>query len=63
MLGRYAENPKRNWKNKDAAIYLVTSLAAKGQTQKHGITQTNQLVNVLDFYQAQILPDLNDQNG
>lgn len=30
----YAKNPSKNWKNKDAAIYLVTSLAAKGKTQK-----------------------------
>jgi len=30
----YSKNPSQNWKNKDAAIYLVTSLAAKAQTQK-----------------------------
>ena len=34
MLGEYAKNPAQNWKNKDAAVFLVTSLAAKGQTQK-----------------------------
>lgn len=34
MLGEYAKNPGQNWKHKDAAIYLVTSLASKGQTQK-----------------------------
>lgn len=34
MLGEYAKSPKENWKHKDAAIYLVTSLASKAQTQK-----------------------------
>ncbi len=63
MLTKYAENPVQNWKNKDAAIYLVTSLASKGKTEKHGITQTNQLVNLLDFYQTHILPDLSNPNG
>ena len=30
----YASNPAQNWKAKDVAVYLVTSLAAKAQTQK-----------------------------
>lgn len=34
MLQEYAKNPSVNWKHKDAAIYLVTSLASKAQTQK-----------------------------
>lgn len=34
MLAEYAKNPQENWKHKDAAIYLVTSLASKAQTQK-----------------------------
>lgn len=34
MLTEYAKNPTVNWKHKDAAIYLVTSLASKAQTQK-----------------------------
>ena len=34
VLQSYSKNPKGNWKNKDAAIFLITSLAAKGQTQK-----------------------------
>lgn len=36
MLTEYAKNPAVNWKHKDAAIYLVTSLASKAQTQKVG---------------------------
>uniref|UniRef100_A0A8C7VY98 Exportin-2 n=1 Tax=Oncorhynchus mykiss TaxID=8022 RepID=A0A8C7VY98_ONCMY len=62
MLGEYAKNPVVNWKHKDAAIYLVTSLASKAQTAKHGITQANELVNLTEFFVNHILTDLNSQN-
>lgn len=62
MLGEYAKNPGENWKHKDAAIYLVTSLASKAQTQKHGITQANELVNLTEFFVNHILPDLQSSN-
>ena len=44
MLQKFYTNPSLNWKSKDAAIYLVTSLATRAKTAKHGITQTNQVV-------------------
>ncbi|KAK2157652.1 hypothetical protein LSH36_187g00016 [Paralvinella palmiformis] len=62
MLQEYTKNPAQNWKNKDAAIYLVTSLAAKGQTQKQGVTKTSELVNILDFFNGHIAPDLQSPN-
>uniref|UniRef100_A0A3B3QS44 Exportin-2 n=1 Tax=Paramormyrops kingsleyae TaxID=1676925 RepID=A0A3B3QS44_9TELE len=62
MLGEYAKNPGVNWKHKDAAIYLVTSLASKAQTQKHGITQANELVNLTEFFVNHILTDLKSPN-
>uniref|UniRef100_T1J763 Exportin-2 n=1 Tax=Strigamia maritima TaxID=126957 RepID=T1J763_STRMM len=62
MLQIYAENRTQMWKNKDVAIYLVTSLAAKAQTAKHGITQTNELVNLNDFFTEHIATDLQDAN-
>uniref|UniRef100_A0A0B7B1D2 Exportin-2 n=2 Tax=Arion vulgaris TaxID=1028688 RepID=A0A0B7B1D2_9EUPU len=62
LLEEYAKNPAQNWKSKDAAIFLVTSLAAKAQTQRQGVTQTSELVNITEFYQAHILPDLNSPN-
>uniref|UniRef100_A0A8C7VB56 Exportin-2 n=3 Tax=Oncorhynchus mykiss TaxID=8022 RepID=A0A8C7VB56_ONCMY len=62
MLGEYAKNPGVNWKHKDAAIYLVTSLASKAQTAKHGITQANELVNLTEFFVNHILTDLKSQN-
>ncbi|KAL4236748.1 Exportin-2 [Mactra antiquata] len=62
LLTEYSGNPAEKWKSKDAAIYLVTSLAAKAQTQKHGITQTSELVNITDFYNSHIAPDIQDQD-
>lgn len=62
MLQNYSRNPSEQWKSKDAAIYLVTSMATKAQTAKHGITQTSELVNITDFYNQFILPDLQKQN-
>ncbi|RIA85430.1 exportin-2-like protein [Glomus cerebriforme] len=56
-LQHYTENP-RNWKDKDAAIYLLTSIAAPGSTTKHGVTITNESVNVVDFFSKNMLPDL-----
>ncbi|XP_071743151.1 exportin-2 isoform X2 [Lepeophtheirus salmonis] len=65
MLDMYQTNPAQNWKSKDAAIYLVTSLATRAKTAKHGITQINQLVNLTEFCTNYILPDLqnSDANG
>lgn len=63
MLSKYAESPETNWRCKDAALYLVTSLAAKAQTQKQGITQTSELVNLTDFATNNILPELNRPDG
>ncbi|GES89790.1 importin-alpha export receptor [Rhizophagus clarus] len=60
-LQRYTENP-RNWKDKDAAIYLLTSIAAPGSTTKkefcHGVTTTNEFVDVVEFFSKNMLPDL-----
>uniref|UniRef100_UPI0035900396 exportin-2 n=1 Tax=Myxine glutinosa TaxID=7769 RepID=UPI0035900396 len=62
MLAEYAKEPARAWKHKDTAIFLVTSLASKAQTHKHGITQANELVNLTDFFVANILPDIRSPN-
>lgn len=62
MLQLYAKDPTRNWKNKDVAIYLVTSMAVKAQTAKLGTTQTSSLVNICDFYQEFVAPDLRNPN-
>ncbi len=63
MLQKYSQNPAENWRSKDAALYLVTSLAAKGQTEKHGVTQSSQLVNLTDFAAQHIIPELEKPDG
>ncbi|XP_034196637.1 chromosome segregation 1 [Osmia lignaria lignaria] len=58
MLQNYAEKPTENWRSKDAAIYLVTSSASKAQTQKHGVTQSSELVPLPQFAMQHIEPEL-----
>ncbi|GIL79702.1 hypothetical protein Vretimale_12351 [Volvox reticuliferus] len=57
-LADYAASPSTNWRSKDCAIYMVTALSVKGRTAAHGATSTTQLVNLLDFFSAQVLPEL-----
>ncbi|XP_043276599.1 exportin-2 [Venturia canescens] len=61
-LSEYAAKPAENWRKKDAAIYLVTSSASKGQTQKHGVTQSNEFVSLPTFAVQHIEPELVKQN-
>lgn len=63
MLGKYSDNPAQNWRSKDATLYLVTSLASRGQTQKHGVTQTSQLVSIPQFCSQHVVPELERANG
>ena len=62
MLQQYVQDPAKNWKSKDAALYLITAIAARSKTTKHGITKTSELVNVADIWQAQCLPELQKAN-
>lgn len=63
MLQNYAEKPAENWRSKDAAIYLITSSTSKGQTQKHGVTQSSDLVNLPQFAAQHIEPELAKMDG
>lgn len=62
LLDKYAANPTANWRAKDTAIFLVTSLASRGGTQKHGITQTSELVPLPQFCRQHIIPELENAN-
>jgi exportin-2 (importin alpha re-exporter) len=58
-LAEYSKSPKDNWRSKDLAEYLFTSIAAKGvATTSHGITSTNELVDIGGFFQKNIANDL-----
>lgn len=58
LLAEYAAAPGAAWKQKDAAIYLVIALTVRGKTEARGATSLNELVNVVDFFNAQLLPEL-----
>ena len=54
LLAEHASNPSQNWKAKDCAMYLVVALAVRGRTAAAGVTSTNQLVNIQDFFNQQV---------
>lgn len=63
-LAEYAKNPSDNWKSKDTAVYLFSSIAAKGiPTAARGVTATNPHVNILDFFQNNIASDLMSEDA
>lgn len=45
------------------AVYLVTTLAARGQTQQLGVTQSTELVNLQGFFNEHILPEFENPDG
>lgn len=64
LLNKYKAAPAQNWRAKDAVIFLVTSMAARGATEKHGVTKSSQLVPIPKFCTDEIIPELerNDVN-
>ena len=63
-LAEYLKHPTGNWKSKDTAVYLYSSIAAKGVvTTSQGVKTTNPLVNVVDFFHKNIGDDLVAEAG
>ncbi|KZT00874.1 uncharacterized protein LAESUDRAFT_731806 [Laetiporus sulphureus 93-53] len=62
-LREYNENPKENWRAKDTAIYILTAVATRGSTTQHGVTSTNALVDVVQFFSDHVLQDLQAEPG
>jgi len=62
MLDSFAANPNEFWKNKDAAIYLVTAICVKGSTARYGTTQTTKLVDVVEFYNKFVRTDIDNND-
>lgn len=58
LLGEYAAGPDAQWAAKDCAMYLVMALAVKGKTAALGATTVNALVDVTQFFQQHVLPEL-----
>ncbi|KAI1365360.1 CAS/CSE protein [Xylaria arbuscula] len=62
-INHYLEQGKSNWKDKDTAISLFLSIAAKGAvTASHGVKTVNELVNVVEFFQLHVANDLVGEN-
>ncbi|KAJ5127652.1 CAS/CSE C-terminal [Penicillium atrosanguineum] len=58
-LAEFAKDPASNWKAKDTATYLFSAIAAKGvATSTHGVTATNNLVSITDFFSQNLASDL-----
>ena len=63
-LAEYAKDPASNWKAKDTATYLYSAIAAKGvATASHGVTATNSLLSITDYFQQNLAADLIAENG
>ena len=63
-LSDYSSNPTANWKSKDTAVYLFSSIAAKGAaTSREGVKTVNQRVNIIDFFQENIADDMVTEIG
>ena len=63
-LSEYAKSPSENWKSKDTAVYLFSAIAAKGvTTASQGVTNTNSLVNITDFFEKHLAADLLAETG
>ncbi|KAI8071011.1 exportin-2-like protein [Gongronella butleri] len=60
-LETYKKNPQAEWKAKDTAIFLLVAISAQRATNLHGVTRTNALVNVVDFFTSNILGDLQSE--
>ena len=59
-LDAYRSNPSAEdaWKSKDSSIFLMTAVATRGATAQHGVTVTNPLVDVVDFFSQHVFQDL-----
>ncbi|KAH8858710.1 Exportin-2 [Schistosoma japonicum] len=63
LLNEYANTPNGGaWTSKDAALLLVTSVASRGKTEKHGVTVSTELVNLTTFFENHVLPELQNPN-
>ena len=57
-LQEYNKNPQDNWRCNDTALYLFTSIAVKGTVSSIGVTSTNLLVDVMDFFTKHVAANL-----
>ena len=58
-LNAYQTN-KAEWKSKEAAVFLVASLGTKKKTERHGVTETSDILPVVQFWDQFIAQDMSD---
>ncbi|CCD26889.1 importin-alpha export receptor NDAI_0I03210 [Naumovozyma dairenensis CBS 421] len=61
ILEQYQSNPSEKWKYKDLYVYLFTVLAIEGNITTTGVSSTNSLLNVVEFFSEHVLIDLSGQ--
>ncbi|KAI8459413.1 Cse1-domain-containing protein [Phakopsora pachyrhizi] len=57
-LAQYAASPAANWRLKDAAVSLLTSVGSLRSTSAGGVTSTNTLANVVTFFSDHVVQDI-----
>ncbi len=62
-LTQFNANKAENWRAKDTAIYLLTAVATRGSTTAHGVTSTNALIDVVQFFGDNVFQDLQADQG
>ncbi|EJF64481.1 importin alpha re-exporter, partial [Dichomitus squalens LYAD-421 SS1] len=62
-LAEYNADRAQNWRAKDTAIYLLTAVATRGSTTQHGVTSTNALIDVVQFFSDHVFADLQAEEG
>ena len=64
FLAEYNKDQKANWKAKDTAVHLFSSIAAKGTaTAAKGVLSVNPHIDVIDFFQKRIAEDLTNADA
>lgn len=58
FFNEYQSDPSTNWRYKDLCVFLFTALAVNGNVTSTGVSSTNILLDVVDFFTKQIAPDL-----
>eukprot|EP00049_Salpingoeca_infusionum_P007297 m.118464 g.118464 ORF g.118464 m.118464 type:complete len:939 (-) comp13655_c0_seq2:4264-7080(-) len=58
LLAAYEADPAENWPQKDAAVFLVSSLATRAKVEGQGITQVNDAIDIMQFLEANVVGDL-----
>ncbi|KAE9048933.1 Exportin-2 [Phytophthora rubi] len=61
-LQQYKADPARNWAMKDVSINLVIAISAMKQSRLRGVSEVNSRVPLMDFFMAEVLPELSTPN-